>query len=69
LKWLDTGSDQISVIYKGSGHGSKISVCLTLLFVGGFIAFLALFGVLQFPTTTNIYEVRSDDYSYEFKPN
>jgi hypothetical protein len=70
LKWFDTGSDSISIFYKGSGHGSKASVCLTLIFMAGFIAFLILFGMLQLTTSTTIYDLaNSDGYSYEIDQN
>lgn len=42
LKWLDIGSDTISLNF-GRGYGSKTSIFLTIIFVAGFIAFLLLF--------------------------
>jgi hypothetical protein len=70
LTWLDPGSDNINMHYKGYGHGSKASVCLTVLFFAGFIAFLFYFGALQFTTTTNIYQDLSvTDFTYEFQYN
>jgi hypothetical protein len=67
LKWLDTGSEEISIMYKGNGYGSRTSLCLTLLFVGSFVAFLFFFNVLSLSTSTTIYKLAStEDYSYEF---
>lgn len=54
FNWLDSGSDPISISYNGNGHGSKCSLCLTILFALGFLAFLALFGVFDFSETVTI---------------
>lgn len=54
-------------MYKGNGYGSRTSLCLTLLFVGSFVAFLFFFNVLSLSTSTTIYKLAStEDYSYEF---
>lgn len=67
---MDAGSDNINIHYRGYGHGSKLTVCLTLIFTGGFIVFLIIFGVLQFTTTTSIYQdLNVTDFSYEFGYN
>lgn len=69
LKWLDAGSDEISVLYQGNGHGSRLSVALTFTFAVGFLSFLLIFGVMQQITSTNVYNtVSSDDIEYEVQP-
>lgn len=55
LKWLDVGSDQITLNFSRK-YGSLISIILTILFFGGFIAFLLYFGVLQLTNAVNFYE-------------
>lgn len=69
LKWLDIGSEDISLLYAGSGHGSKTSVCLSVLFGVGFVAFLIIFGVLKLDTTVNVYNWVGQDFSYKFRFN
>ena len=69
LRWLDSGSDAISVRYAGSGHGSGSSVCATLLFCAAFLAFLALFGVFGAQSLLTSFDQRhSDAFSYDFAP-
>jgi hypothetical protein len=52
LKWLDIGSDEVSLKYSGHGYGSKLSLCLTILVVAGFFAFLIIFNIVAFDTKT-----------------
>jgi hypothetical protein len=67
--WLDSGSDNVSVNYADGGHGSKESFCLSFVFVAGFLAFLVLFGVFQFNTSTVTYnQVNTQDLNYTFVP-
>jgi hypothetical protein len=68
LKWLDTGSDTISVNF-ARGHGSKTSIFLTLLFIAGFIAFLILFKMFQLTATVANYDLVTDPITYSFATN
>jgi hypothetical protein len=69
LTSLDSGCDSISVSYPGQGYGSKKSVCLSLIFAAGFLAFLVLFGVFKYNTTTVVYnQVSIQDFNYTFVP-
>lgn len=52
LKWFDQGSDSISLLFARSGHGSKVSLCLTAIFALGFLVFLSFFGVFKYHTST-----------------
>lgn len=70
LRWLDNGSDAVSVHYAGLGHGSGSSVCATLLFMAAFLAFLALFGVFSAQSVLASFDMRrSDSFSYSFASN
>lgn len=69
LRWLDGGSEVVSVRYAGGGHGSGSSVCATLLFFAAFLAFLALFGVFGAQSLLATFDQRhSDAFSYAFAP-
>lgn len=52
LKWFDQGSDGISLYFERNGHGSKVSLCLTVIFGVGFLVFLSFFGVFKYNTIT-----------------
>lgn len=69
LRWLDSGSDAVSIRYAGSGYGSGSSVCTTLLFFAAFLAFLTLFGVFGNQSTLSSFDQRRTDiFSYTFEP-
>lgn len=63
LKWLDLGSDQITLNFSRK-YGSLASIVLTILFFGGFVAFLLYFGVLQLTTAVNMYEALPTEPTY-----
>lgn len=66
---MDVGSDQITLNFSRK-YGSLASIILTLLFFGGFIAFLLYFGVLQLTTAVNMYEMLSTEpIFYSFSRN
>jgi hypothetical protein len=68
--WLDVGSDSISVNYAGKGHGSRESLCVSVLFAVGFLAFLSLFGVFNISTVVDYFDVHNyATSSYHFQPN
>ena len=69
LRWLDCGSEAVSVRYAGGGHGSGSSVCAALLFLAAFLAFLALSGVFGAQALLASFDRRrADAFSYAFAP-
>jgi hypothetical protein len=70
LCWLDAGSDSVSVNYTGKGHGSRESLCMSVLFAVGFLAFLSLFGVFDISTAVDSFDVHNyATSSYHFQSN
>jgi hypothetical protein len=69
LRFLDAGSDSISISYRKKGIGSRASVIITLVAVVGLLAFLIIFGIMKSDTVVEKYDENDPEQTVTIPAN